>query len=176
MKLSQESLRDAAAWQGYHLPAYDREAMIRRTRERPVWLHFGAGNIFRAFPAVLAQRLLETGESDTGVICCEGYDEEIISRCFHPYDDLAVAVTLRPDGDVLREVVGSVAESLTLSDAARVEEIFCAPSLQIVTFTITEKGYALRDSRGELLRAAAQDMEAVRLRAYRSWGALQRCA
>lgn len=159
MKLSQESLRDAAAWQGYHLPAYDREAMIRRTRERPVWLHFGAGNIFRAFPAVLAQRLLEAGESDTGVICCEGYDEEIISRCFHPYDDLAVAVTLRPDGDVLREVVGSVAESLTLSDAARVEEIFCAPSLQIVTFTITEKGYALRDGRGELLRAAAQDME-----------------
>ena len=39
----------------------------------PVWLHFGAGNLFRAFPAVLAQRLLTARLSRAGVICCEGY-------------------------------------------------------------------------------------------------------
>ena len=47
---------------GYALPQYDRQAMARRSRQQPTWLHFGAGNLFRAFPAVLAQRLLNAGE------------------------------------------------------------------------------------------------------------------
>ena len=42
-----------AEWEakGYALPQYDREAMIARTKANPTWIHFGAGNIFRAFPA-----------------------------------------------------------------------------------------------------------------------------
>ena len=38
---------------GYELPAYDREAVKKATKEAPTWVHFGAGNIFRAFPAAM---------------------------------------------------------------------------------------------------------------------------
>lgn len=44
-------------------------------------------------------------------------------------------------------------------DAARVQEIFCSPSLQMVSFTITEKGYSLRDAKKKLIPAVAQDMQ-----------------
>ena len=50
MKLNNETLKNRAYWEekGYRLPAYDRESMIARTKEAPTWLHFGAGNIFKA--------------------------------------------------------------------------------------------------------------------------------
>ena len=53
---------------------------------------------FPYFPAVICQRLIEQGEMDTGIVCCEGYDDEIITKCFRPYDNLTIAVTLNPDG------------------------------------------------------------------------------
>lgn len=159
MKLSLKSIQDMQAWKGYHMPRYDIAAVAERTRKTPRWLHFGAGNIFRAFPCVVAQRLLENGDMDTGIVCCEGYDDEIITHCFHQVDNLTIAVTLNPDGNIEKEVVGSLCESITMKDNAdRVAEIFCSDSLQLVSFTITEKGYSLRDAKHELVPAIADDM------------------
>ena len=79
MKLTKESIKHNVAWKGYRLPQYDIDAVRENTHKAPTWLHFGAGNLFRAFPAVLAQRLLTAGLSDTGIICCDGYDEELIA-------------------------------------------------------------------------------------------------
>ena len=160
MKLKEDSIvNEKGKWVGYILPSYDRKLLKKNTYENPVWLHFGAGNIFRAFPAVLAQRLIEKGKMDTGIICCEGYDEEIIEKCFRPYDNLSVVVTLNSDGTKKKEVVGSVTESLTLQDDNRLREIFCSDSLQMVSFTITEKGYSLRNSKNELMPLIAADMK-----------------
>ena len=160
MKLSFKSLQDTQAWKGYHLPQYDVAAVAARTQKNPRWLHFGAGNIFRAFPCVVAQRLIENGDMDTGIVCCEGYDDEIVTACFRPVDNLSIAVTLNPDGNIDKEVVGSLCESLTMKDdAARVAEIFRSDSLQMVSFTITEKGYSLRNANHELMPAVAEDME-----------------
>ena len=120
---------------------------------------FGSGNIFRIFPAVLCQRLIEQKKMDTGIVSCEGYDDEIITKCFRPYDNLTIAVTLNADGRLEKEVVGSMSESLTmLHDSERIAEVFKEPSLQMVSFTITEKGYSLRTGAGELAPAVAQDM------------------
>ena len=55
MKLSIASLKDKEAWKGYTLPAFDIEAVAARTKAAPTWLHFGAGNLFRAFQAAVAQ-------------------------------------------------------------------------------------------------------------------------
>ena len=146
MKLNRESIGNKLIWKNYRLPTYDIAAVCDKTAKNPKWLHFGAGNIFRAFPAVLAQRLLTAGLADTGIVVCEGFDEELIDRVYREHDNLSVAVTLHSDGHIRREVVGSITESLKLgTDYARVRDIFCAPSLQMVTFTITEKAYYLRD-------------------------------
>jgi fructuronate reductase len=76
MQLNNAGLRDRAQWEkaGVKLPAFDRDAMIQSTKEAPKWVHFGAGNIFRAFPAALQQSLLEQGAADTGIVVAEGYD------------------------------------------------------------------------------------------------------
>jgi len=83
MKLSLQSLQ-ALADKGYIIPAFDVAAMRAATRKAPRWIHFGAGNIFRAFPAVLQQKLLDEGKADTGLIVAECYDEEIIQQGFAP--------------------------------------------------------------------------------------------
>ena len=53
--------KEAAAWKekGYELPAFDIQAVREKTKEEPAWIHFGAGNIFRAFPAAVLHRSLE---------------------------------------------------------------------------------------------------------------------
>ena len=160
MKLNLESLENKLAWESYRMPQYDIPAMAARTKAAPTWLHFGAGSMFRAFPAVLAQRMLTAGLADTGIICCEAYDEELIDACYRAHDNLSLAVTLYADGRLKKEVVGSIAEALTLgTDYDRVAEIFAAPSLQMVSFTITEKAYPLRDNDKTLYPDVAHDME-----------------
>lgn len=147
MKLTLESLGHNLSWKGYRLPSYDIAAAREATHEAPAWLHFGAGSLFRAFPAALSQRLLTAGLSKTGIICCEGYDEELIDRVYRANDNLSIIATLYADGHIAKEVVASVTESLKMSeDMDRLAEIFCAPSLQMVTMTITEKGYVIRDA------------------------------
>ena len=153
MKLSLQSLQSLAA-KGYLAPAFDIPAMREATRKAPRWIHFGAGNIFRAFPAVLVQKLLDEGRMDTGLCVAECYDEEIIDKGFQPFDNLTVAVSLKHDGSVDKRVVGSIAEALAYSrDYGRVAEIMTAKSLQIVSMTITEKGYAVRDPESETMEA-----------------------
>ena len=45
----------SAEWaeKGYELPKFDVEAVKAKTHAEPTWVHFGAGNIFRAFPAAV---------------------------------------------------------------------------------------------------------------------------
>ena len=165
MKLTNEALRNRQAWEskGVILPAYDREDMIRKTEEAPVWIHFGAGNIFRGFIAGLQQRLLNQGLTDRGIIAAETFDGEIIDRIYKPFDSLTLMVSLRPDGGTDREVIASLAGGLKASSAeeedwGRLKQIFEAPSLQMVSFTITEKGYALRDLKGEYFPVVQADL------------------
>src|SRR5699024_4643964 len=120
--------------------------------------HLGAGNLFRAFPAVLAQRMLTAGLADTGVICCDGYDEELIDRCYRACDHLSLVVTVYSNGTINKEVVASVTESIKMSeDMSRLQEIFLAPSLQMVSFTLTEKGYAFQNDAHEIVPDYAHD-------------------
>lgn len=150
MKLTdlQNKNYDAKAWEGYQLPKFDIETVREKTHKEPTWLHFGAGNIFRAFPAALLQRLLDEGKYDRGVIVAEGFDFEIIDKAYAPYDNLSLLVLLQSDGSIQKKVIASVTESLKAdpqftADWARLEEIITAPSLQMITFTITEKGYSI---------------------------------
>lgn len=167
MKLTGRGIvEEQEAWRarGYQLPEFDRRAMIERTMKEPAWVHFGGGNIFRAFHASLMQRLLNKGAAQTGLIMCEGFDYEIAEQMYRPHDNLSIFVKLKADGSVEKTVIGSIAESCILDpenvrEFGRMREIFSAPGLQMATFTITEKGYALSDAGGEVLPAVAADLE-----------------
>ena len=80
MILSKSGLENKAQWEaaGYALPKFDREAVTKATKENPFWIHFGAGNIFRAFQANVMQNLLNDGSFDRGLIVAEGFDYEIV--------------------------------------------------------------------------------------------------
>ncbi len=146
---------------GYTLPLYDRAAVAEATQKAPSWIHFGAGNIFRAFPAALAQRLLNTGEYDRGIVVCESFDGEIIEKAYRPYDNLSLLVTLKADGSIDKEVIGSVTASYLAEggDWAAVKEMFASPSLQMASFTITEKGYSLRGASGSYIPDVQEDID-----------------
>lgn len=150
MKLTDIREEISAEWaeKGYQMPQFDMEAVKEKTRENPVWVHFGAGNLFRAFPAAVLQQVLDSGKYDRGVIVAEGFDFEIIDRAYRPYDNLSLLVCLQSDGTIRKKVIASVTESLKADarfkeDWMRLAEIFCSPGLQMVSFTITEKGYGV---------------------------------
>ena len=112
MRLDEQGLQNRQAWEaaGYELPGFDREQMIAKTKEAPFWVHFGAGNIFKAFLANVVQRLLNDGTLDRGLVAAEGFDYEIIEKMNRPHDDLNILVTLKADGNVEKTVIGSIAE------------------------------------------------------------------
>ena len=167
MELTLKSLhddRDAFLAAGYHLPEFDYDTVHKNTVEHPHWIHFGAGNIFRAFQANVAQNLLNSGVLDTGLIAAEGYDYEIIEKSYRPHDNLSILATLKADNTVEKTIVGSIMESLILdskndAEYARLREIFKNPSLQMASFTITEKGYATANAKGEFFPAVVADFE-----------------
>jgi len=162
MKLNNEALKNSGFWEkaGIALPKFDRQAMIAATKAQPKWVHFGAGNIFRAFPAAIQQQLLEGGIEKTGIIVAEGYDGEIIDKSFTAFDNLTILVTLKSDGTTEKQIVASVASSLRMDkELAALKEIFAAPSLQMASFTITEKGYSLKGRDGNILPDIADDLK-----------------
>lgn len=166
MKLNEEGLKARKDWEdkGYKLPIYNREAMVQRTMAEPVWVHFGAGNIFRAFQANVVQNLLNAGAINKGIIVVEGFDYEIIEKKYRPNDNYSILVTLKSNGSIEKTVVGSIAESCILDsdnipEYSRLKTIFEADSLQMVTFTITEKGYSLVDANGVILGSVKADFE-----------------
>ena len=149
MKLSEIKNGISPEWaqKGYQMPTFDMEAVRKKTHDEPTWVHFGAGNIFRAFPAAILNEALNSGKYDRGVIVAESFDYEIIDKAYQPYDNLSLLVSLKSTGTIEKKVIASVTESLKadyqFADWARLVEIFRNPSLQMISFTITEKGYSV---------------------------------
>ena len=143
---------NAAEWEqkGYQLPKFDIKAVREKTAKEPTWVHFGGGNIFRAFPAAILNDALNTGKYDRGVIVAETFDFEVIDKAYQPYDNLSLYVALCSDGTVEKKVIASVTEALKadyqFQDWQRLIDIVRNPSLQMISFTITEKGYSYNDA------------------------------
>lgn len=166
MKLNINSLKDTSFWSGVDIsvPKYDIEAVARNTKEAPIWVHFGIGNIFRMFIGGLQDTLLNEGLADKGIVCVETFDYDIVDKIYNPFDNLVLGVTLKADGNTERKVIGSLSEAIA-ADSSKVEvwdrlkEIFINPSLQMVSFTVTEKGYALKGSNQQFLPYVIPDLE-----------------
>ena len=166
MKLSIEGIKDKKEWEkaGIKLPSYDVGKVATATKEAPVWVHFGIGNIFRIFIGGIADSLLEQGLSDKGITCVETFDYDVVDKIYTPFDNLVMAVTLKEDGSTDKKVLGSLTEAVKAqssveADWSRLKTIFASPELQMVSFTITEKGYALHDAKGEFFPFIKSDID-----------------
>lgn len=155
MKLTLDGIKDRQAWEkaGIKLPGYDVEAVSKKAKDAPGWVHFGIGNIFRVFIGGIADGLLEEGVLDRGITCVETFDYDVIDKIYKPYDNLSLSVILHGDGTREYKVMGALAEAVKAQSPDpeqwnRLKEIFKAKSLQLVSFTITEKGYALQKADG----------------------------
>ena len=91
--------------------------------------------------------VLNSGKYDRGIVVAETFDYEIIDKAYAPYGNLSLLVSLQSTGTIEKKVIGSVVESLKadyqFEDWNRLVEIFRKPSLQMISFTITEKGYGV---------------------------------
>lgn len=163
MKLNLNSLSDRAGWEkaGVKLPTYSVEAMRDATAKQPRWVHFGAGNIFRAYIARLQNTLLCEGLTESGIVAADTSSVDAVSAVYTPYDNLSMLVSLYGDGSIKKEIIASIAEAFRVNEqnSVHLTEIFCNPSLQIVSFTITEKGYGITDASGEYLPYVLSDIE-----------------
>jgi len=167
MRLTRNSIKnETASWHeaGIKLPDFDFDQVSQKTTAAPQWIHFGSGNIFRAYIANLHQKLLDRNLYDSGIIAVEPYDFEVLDKVYKPYDNLALMVTMKADGHFDKKLIGSITEGLTTDpkrshDQTRLKEIFENPSLQMVSFTITEKGYALKDEADQYFDVVAKDIE-----------------
>ena len=166
LNLSINDIKNTKLWEkaGIKLPTFDYEKVAAATEENPEWVHFGAGNIFRGYIAVLQQKLLNEGKAKSGIVAVETFDEEIIDKVYAPYDNLGLLVIMRADGSLEKEVVASITEGLVgdparEKDWQRLQEVFANPSLKFASFTITEKGYSLKDLQGEYFDFVLEDMK-----------------
>jgi len=144
---------------GVVLPAYDIGELRKKTADGVQWVHFGTGNIFRGFIAGLADTLVGAGKLHSGIAAVEGFDNEVIDLGYAPYDMLTLSVGLRCDGGVDLRVQAAIAEAVKAAeDPERLREIARMDTLQMVSYTITEKGYVVEDGSGNPTEAVKKDI------------------
>ena len=149
---------------GIVLPRFDIAAARAAGRRAPRWLHLGPGNLFRALHASIAQTLLDAGDMTGGPIVAGTLWPGEIADIYTPLDDRLLQVVMHPDGSLVTTLNAAVAQAIYAGpdggDLPALLAIAAAPSLQLVTVTITEKGYLTRDSAGNWLPASRADVAA----------------
>lgn len=148
---------------GVILPKFDVMVIKEAGKVAPRWLHFGGGNLYRAFHAVVAQDLLEQGELEVGLVTCGAHDPEMAEKAYRHFNNDFLQVVMHSDGRLVTRLIAATAHSLyTLPGTKGFEEAvkyFQNPALQLVTVTITEKGYALTQGEGTYLPSVLADIE-----------------
>lgn len=104
-------------------------------------VHFGVGNFHRAHQAVYVEKLLEKGDSQWGIAGIS-LRSSSMKEALEPQDFLYTLAVLDEQRDY--RVIGALKDVITAQqDPQAVIDLIAAPSTQIVSSTITEKGYYL---------------------------------
>ncbi|OON99714.1 MAG: hypothetical protein ATN35_11265 [Epulopiscium sp. Nele67-Bin004] len=164
MKLTNQLFKNTAEWtqKGIAVPTFNIEETVQNTKANPTWIHFGAGNIFRGFIARVQDTLLEKGLVNSGIIAVDTFDFDVIDKIYKPYDNLVLLVKLKADGEMQKQVVAGISDSIKASkqfeEFSVLENAFKNTSLQMVSFTVTEKGYQLTNTSGKFLGVVEADI------------------
>lgn len=169
MKLNIENLNDKNFWENANIevPKYNINDIRKNTAEKPTWIHFGAGNIFRGFIAAVADTLLNDSIIDTGIIAVDTHafgrddDYDMINKVYKPFDNLTLLASIKSNGDIDKKIIGSITDVLHadfINNYDALKKIFISSSLQVVSFTITEKGYSIKDLNGNYTSIVEEDI------------------
>ncbi|WIH90464.1 mannitol dehydrogenase family protein [Brachyspira pilosicoli] len=169
MKLNIENLNDKNFWKNANIevPKYNINDIRKNTAEKPTWIHFGAGNIFRGFIAAVADTLLNDSIIDTGIIAVDTHafgrddDYDMINKVYKPFDNLTLLASIKSNGDIDKKIIGSITDVLHadfINNYDALKKIFISSSLQVVSFTITEKGYSIKDLNGNYTSIVEEDI------------------
>ncbi|WP_288694922.1 mannitol dehydrogenase family protein [uncultured Brachyspira sp.] len=170
MKLNIENLNDKNFWENANIevPKYNINDIRKNTAEKPTWIHFGAGNIFRGFIAAVADTLLNDSIIYTGIIAVDTHafgrddDYDMINKVYKPFDNLTLLASIKSNGDIDKKIIGSITDILHadfINNYDALKKIFISSSLQIVSFTITEKGYSIKDLNGNYTSIVEEDID-----------------
>ena len=148
---------------GVRLPQADVDGVRQAGLKHPRWIHFGGGNLYRAFHAQVAQDVIDAGGMDRGVVVVETFQPFTVDEVYRPYNSDILQVIMDEDGTLDQRVLSCTSGAL-FGNPRRPQEYqqlmsyFESPELQMATFTITEKGYALHDAAGELFGHVAKEV------------------
>lgn len=168
VKITDDYKQDEQAFAkaGIKVPTYSQAEVAKKTLAAPRWVHFGGGNLFRAFHAAIASHLIDAGKLDEGIIVVDTHDDSIIENVYKKFNNRMLRVITKADGSQDRELFAPVADAIyagpvtdDTSSLEKLKDIFNQASLQLATFSITEKGYALKDAEGNFFAPVAQDIE-----------------
>ncbi len=120
---------DAAIWFDYD-----------RANQAAGIVHFGIGAFHRAHQAWYTDAAMNAGERDWGIIGVSLRSASVALQ-MNPQDGL-YTVTERSGNATITRLIGAVQQVLVApQDTAAIVAAIAAPSTQIISFTITEKGY-----------------------------------
>ena len=134
--------------EGVKLPRYDRDAVTTGI------VHFGIGNFHRAHQAVYVDELLNQDETQWGITGVS-LRSSSMKEALAPQDYLYTLATLGETTDY--RVIGSIQNVLVAPDKPQaVIDLLAKPSTQLISSTITEKGYYLGSDGVDFERAELQ--------------------
>ncbi|KAB0622430.1 mannitol dehydrogenase family protein [Castellaniella defragrans] len=140
-RLSQRML--TALKPGVAIPSYDRARMETRI------VHLGAGAFHRSHQAVYTDSLMEGGDVRWGILAAS-LRSPAISQALAPQDGL-YTLLINDDGERQARVIGSLSRVVCLAQERELLQArLAAPSTEIVSLTITEKGYCYEPASGAL--------------------------
>lgn len=123
-------------------PIYD------RNNTKPGIVHLGIGAFHRAHQAFYTETVMNSQGGDWGIIGCS-LRSPSVQQQLQPQDGLYTLLERGPDNR--SQIIGAVQKVLVgPDDPAAIIAAIAAPSVKIVSLTVTEKGYCHRPASGEL--------------------------
>ena len=127
-----------------------RRSRYDRRQLQPGVVHLGLGAFQRAHQAPIYERLAETGDLRWGVIGAS-LRSSAVHRALSPQDGL-YSLTIQDGEQSETNVVGTILDLIVVPEEPRhLIEAIASPQTQLVTVTVTEKGYRLDPSSGMII-------------------------
>lgn len=141
---------------GIAKPSYDRSTVPTRI------VHLGAGTFHRSHQAIYTDEVMQQGDPNWGILAVSIHNPAI-NHALVPQNGLYTSI-VDDNGTRSARIIGSLTHLACLADARQeVINALCSEHTEIVTLTITERGYgysALHDGLDETLPHIQLDLNA----------------